>query len=277
MAFDWDQEEKVLSCRAFSSIISRALAMKRHHSTIIIVALCVAVMAVVYFIVLYRLSYRPDGKIGKEKGLTIEYTNQIIDMDVSSGIWKKIRPATIHLVPQSARVAYGNDEKDILVRGIFNDEEVAFLLEIYDESEDLGGLINPDACAVLLAPEEIPATAQMMGYESKVNIWHWSADRNAGRYDKIDQSVNVVRELVAEGPATQKPLAGQYVIGKGVYEPTRWRVIFKRKLAGRQMDAIDITPGTRMNIAFAVWDGSKTETFSRKSISILMPLIIGKK
>ncbi len=253
------------------------MVIKRYHSTIIIIALCVAVIAFVYFMVMYRMAYQPAGRIEKQNSLTIEYTNQFISLDAGSEIWKKIKPVTIHLLPQSARVAFGQDEKDIQVRGLFNDDEVAFLLEIEDESGDLGGLLNPDACAILLAPEDVPATAQMMGYESKVNIWHWSADRNFSRYVQGDQSVNVVNELVAVGPATQKPLAEQNVIGKGVYEGIKWQVIFKRKLAGKQEDGIEITPGTNMNIAFAVWDGSKTETFSRKSISILRPLIIGIK
>lgn len=259
------------------SLLSGKVYMKRHHITILIVSLCVIVMAIAYFIVLYRLAYHPSASLTQEKSLTIEYTNQVIDLDVNSEIWNTTKSTQVHLFPQSARVAYGQEEKDLQVKGLFNNEEIAFLLEFDDTSEDLGGLKNPDACAILLSPEDIPATAQMMGYESKVNIWQWSADRNKQRYVKGDQSIIVIRELVAEGPTTQKPLAHQFVIGKGEYQHTGWRVLFKRKLATSQPDEFEILPGTGMNIAFALWNGENLETFSRKSISILRPLIINKK
>ncbi len=127
-------------------------------------------MSVLYFVVLYRLSYSPSETLTVEEGFTVEYTNQVIDLAVNNKIWADVIPVNVKLLPQSARVAYGQEEKDILVRAIFNREEIAFLLEYADESEDLGGLINPDACAILLALEDAPATAQRMGYESKVNI-----------------------------------------------------------------------------------------------------------
>ena len=251
--------------------------MKRHHTTILVVSLCMATLSVLYFVVLRRSSYRPSETLTVEKEFIVETTNQVIDLDVRSSVWADVSPTNVQLFPQSARVAYGQEEKDILVRAVHNREEIAFLLEFDDESENIGGLIIPDACAILLAPDDATATAQMMGYESKVNIWHWSADRNDRRYGQDDQSVQVVRELISEGPTTQKPLAEQYVTGKGEYARTRWRVVFKRKLAKEQPDELKVSPDTRMQIAFAVWDGGKKETFSRKSISILRPLIISRK
>lgn len=251
--------------------------MKKHHRTIVVVALSVIVIFGTYFFVLYRMSYSLSGNLEKQESVRIGYTDRTFDLDVDSGVWKEVEPVKVHLFPQSARVAYGNEERDIMVRGIYNDEEIAFLIEFHDESENRGGLENVDACAILFAPGDAPVTAQMMGFESKVNIWQWKADRDTARFMKDDDSVNVIREFVAVGPATQKPLQNQNVDGRGEYDNSRWRVIFKRKLLSQQEDEFDIKPGNDMNIAFAVWDGKKLETFSRKSISILRPLILEEK
>ncbi len=249
--------------------------MKKHHRTIISITITVAVIGTAYFLFLYRMSYSQPKSLGQKKGMEIEQVYENIDLDTNSKIWNQVQPISIHLVPQSARVAFGRSEKDILVKAIFNDVEVAFLVEIKDDTEDLGGLTNPDSCAIMLAQKDVSATTQMMGYDSKVNIWQWAADRNAARYHKGDRSANVIRELIAEGPTTQRSLANEYVEWKGSYDDSTWRIIFKRKLSSRQADEFEIEPGTEMNIAFAVWDGSKVESFSRKSISILMPLVIG--
>lgn len=251
--------------------------MKRHHRTILIISLSVIVIFSVYFLVLYRMSYSIAGNLEKIKSLRIKYTDSALNLDVDGKVWENVKPVKIQLYPQSARVAFGNEERDIMVRGLYNDEEIAFLIVFEDESEDLGGLVNPDACAILFTPKGAPATAQMMGFESKANIWHWKADRDVARFREGDQSVNVIREFIAAGPATQKPLARQYVEGGGEYKNNSWKVIFKRKLISQQKDEFVIEPGNNLSIAFAVWDGGKLETFSRKSISILRPLIVEEK
>ena len=249
--------------------------MKKHHRTIINITITVALISTAYFIFLHRMSYSRPKSLGGEEGMTIEWTSEDFDLNMYNKIWDQAKPVSVHLVPQSARVAFGSREKDITVKAVFNDVEIAFMVEIKDDTEDLGGLTNPDSCAIMLGQKDVPATTQMMGYGSKVNIWQWSADRNADRYHEGDSSVNVIRELVAEGPTTQKALAREYVEGEGSYDGSAGRIIFKRKLSSRQTDELEIRPGTEMNIAFAVWDGSKIESFSRKSISILMPIVIG--
>jgi len=249
--------------------------IKRHHRTIIIIAISVTVLAVAYFVFLLRATSPLFRGRQRPEGMVITYTDQPLVLDPESSIWDSVEMQTVHLVPQSARVAFGKSERDIRVGSVRNDTEVAFLIEIDDDTEDLGGLANPDSCAIMLVPANGPAAAQMMGYESKANIWQWSADRNAARYQQDDQSVNVIRELVAEGPTTQRPLENEYVEGRGWYDGSTWRIIFKRKLRSLQADEYELRPGAEVSIAFAAWNGSEVESFSRKSISNLMPLQVG--
>ena len=251
--------------------------MKRHHKTILIVALSVAVILVVYFTVLYRLSHAVSGKLEEKETLAVSYINKAFDLDANNDLWKDIAPVRIHLLPQSARTPHGTTERDILVRMAHNNEEIAVLIEFNDESEDRTGPANPDACAVLFAPGDAPATAQMMGFGSIANVWQWLADRDARKYQAGDASVNVVRELFARGPGTQKELPGQNVEGRGEYGQGRWKVVFKRKLKSSQENELELKPGVDMNIAFAVWNGIKMESFSRKSISILRNLTLEEK
>jgi len=241
--------------------------IKRHHRTIIIIAISVTVLAVAYFVFLFRATSPLFRGRQRPEGMVITYTDQPLVLDPESSIWDSVEMQTVHLVPQSARVAFGKSERDIRVGSVRNDTEVAFLIEIDDDTEDLGGLANPDSCAIMLVPANAPAAAQMMGYESKANIWQWSADRNAARYQQDDQSVSVIRELVAEGPTTQRPLENEYVEGRGWYDGSTWRIIFKRKLRSLQADEHELRPGAEVSIVFAAWNGSEVESFSRKSIS----------
>jgi DMSO reductase family type II enzyme heme b subunit len=247
--------------------------MRENLRFILIVGIITLVLSLFYFVTVYSMSYKRNPP-EKEKELTVYYVDEQIPLDVNSEFWKNITPVRIHLQPQSARVPYGSDEREIFVRGVYNGSEIGFLVEFEDESENLGLPANPDACAILFVPGESPATSQMMGYNSKANIWHWLADRNLKRYREGDTTVNVVRELIATGPGTQTPMPKQLVEGKGEYTNGKWKVVFKRRLKRMQEDELDFGPGKNFKIAFAVWDGEKMESFSRKSISILRKLVL---
>jgi hypothetical protein len=67
-----------------------------------------------------------------------------------------------------------------------------------------------------------------------------------------------VEDLVAEGPGTLQPEAGIGSKGRGVRTQNGWSVAISRRLPA------GLTPGTRTQVAFAVWEGSQGETGSRK-------------
>jgi DMSO reductase family type II enzyme heme b subunit len=248
--------------------------MKGHFKTMLIFTVPLLGLSAIYFLIVYSMSQARSDVLIDQEPIVIRYTNLEIPLDPEAEYWKRIEPVKVHLVPQVARVPYGTEERDIWVKGAFNDREIGFHIEFEDDTENWGAPENPDACAILFVPEDSPATAQMMGYGSTANVWQWLADRDAERYVRGNENIQAVRELIASGPGTQTPLKDQNVEGKGVYRDGKWSVVFKRRLESRQEGELPFSSGTDKMIAFARWDGAKMESFSRKSIAILRTLTL---
>jgi len=149
--------------------------MKRHHKTIANTTLVVAILAIGYFYVLYDKIYLSDEIIEMKDNLTVRHFDKGFDLDVNAPFWENVKAEKIQLYPQAAKSPYGTSEKELWVKAAYNEEEIAFLIQFMDNTKDLGTPANPDACAILLTTEDAPATAQMMGYESKANVWQFFA------------------------------------------------------------------------------------------------------
>ena len=249
--------------------------MKPSTKAILAFSLPLVLLGALYFVVMYRVTRDRLVGVTEEAPLVVEYVRHDLPLDPLSDYWNGVDSSVIHLWPQNARVPYGTDERDVVVRTAYNDQEIAFLLQFADSSENREiAPTGTDACAVFIGPASSPAAAQMMGQDATGNIWHWLADRDAEQYQRGSDSVSAVVELVATGPGTQTPLALQTVAGRGDYRAGRWYVVFKRSLSSQQDDALALSPGTDMIVSFAIWDGAKLEAFAAKSISILRPLVL---
>lgn len=250
--------------------------MKASTRSVLTFSVPLLLLGVLYFAVMYRMTRDELVGVTAEEPLLIHYVQDTLPSDPSSDYWSAIDSTVIHLWPQNARVPYGIEERDVVVRGAYNDQEIAFLLEFADSTENRAvAPTGTDGCAVFIGPADSPAAVQMMGQDATGNIWHWLADRDAMQYQRLDDSVRAVLELVAAGPGTQTPLAQQTVVGRGEYRAGYWHVILRRNLASQQPDAIELSAGSDLIISFAVWDGAKREAFAAKSISIVRPLILG--
>ncbi len=249
--------------------------MNKTGLKILIVALIIITLVVGYFAISYRLDYPPrSGKMEVEEKLIVKYLSEDLPIDPFADVWNRVSPVEVHLYPQSARAPHGVSEKKLMVKGLYNDEKISFLVEFDDETENRTLPMNPDACAILFTPGEGPVARQMMGYGGSANVWYWLADKDLKRYQQGDETINVVRELIASGPGTQTPMKEQYVQGQGLYRNGKWSVVFQRQLASRQGDEFDFKTGSDQKIAFALWDGEKMESFARKSIAILRALVL---
>ncbi len=210
----------------------------------------------------------------EEEPLTIRPSGGPIPLDPGAELWTRVEPLDLRLYPQTARLPYGREERDLRIRAVYDDGEVAFLLEFDDATEDRDGGSSPDGCAIMLVPADAPATAQMMGHGSGANVWHWLADRDAEQHQRGSDSIQAVRTLIAAGPGTQVPMARQTVVGRGEYRDGRWRVVLKRSLASHQEGEIALEPGGTQRVSFAVWNGGAGERLASKSIAILRTLTL---
>jgi hypothetical protein len=77
-----------------------------------------------------------------------------------------------------------------------------------------------------------------------------------------------VQDLIAEGPGTLRPAADSRSEGRGVRSHDGWVVILSRPLPK------GVAPGSRTQVAFAVWQGSHQEAGARKMRSPWIPLLV---
>ena len=171
--------------------------------------------------------------------------------DPMAPAWNSAAPSEFPLSPQvhwPVRILEVTAQS-VKVRALHDGKQVAILLEYKDPSED-----PDDAAALEFMVGDKKAhfahgqpMAQVEG--GAVNIWYWK--------NKDGKAL----DMTAKGFGTLKPQEDQDVAAKGVYQNGTWKVVFSRPLstANAQFDA-QIKPGDFINIAFAVWDGKKTES-----------------
>lgn len=68
------------------------------------------------------------------------------------------------------------------------------------------------------------------------------------------------------GTLEPQPPEDQDVEGKGIWTNGRWAVVIRRPRRGRGQD-VEIPPGSRIPVAFAVWDGSAGDRDGQKSVT----------
>ena len=184
--------------------------------------------------------------------------------DPNAAIWNTAPQASF---PMSPQVHWQNriqevTVKDVKVRALHDGNQVAFLLEYADPTED------PDDAAALefMVGDKKAHFAHgqpMMQVEGgPVNIWYWK------NKDKKGVDMN------AMGFGTLKVQPHQDVKASGAYSSGTWKIVFSRPLATEHAEEdTQIIPGNFINVAFAVWDGRKdgsgelVEKGSQKAVS----------
>ena len=82
---------------------------------------------------------------------------------------------------------------------------------------------------------------------------------------------NPVEDLIAEGPGSLSPARATQSSGKGERTPSGWSVVIARPIPA------GLAPGTRSQVAFAVWEGSHQEGGSRKMRTGWIPMSLKAK
>ena len=196
----------------------------------------------------------------------------------SSPVWEKAEYTSFWLVPQMiAKERHFKPSLDsVSVKVVYNDKEIAFLLEWDDRTKSVpgdakaeeiaAGEVFRDGVAIQL-PVVVPEGSEKpyfaMGDKAKpVSVWFWQSETTTepqrlklleGKgFDKIEE-----RDPSAIG-----------LTARGVYDHGTWRVVMKRPLLTKEKDKdIQFVEGKFIPVAFAAWDGSNGEKGSKHELT----------
>ncbi len=78
-----------------------------------------------------------------------------------------------------------------------------------------------------------------------------------------------MENVTAVGPQTVTPLPenSQKVMGKGVWDGQKWRVVFVRKTKSDSKQKVNFIKGESIPIGFAIWNGSERDRNGQKLVS----------
>jgi DMSO reductase family type II enzyme heme b subunit len=165
----------------------------------------------------------------------------------------------------------------ISAKALYNDSEIAILIEWDDRTKSLPG----DAKAIEIADGEVFEDAVAVQWpvtiprESErpyfghgdaswpVNIWYWRSEGGA-------QAPQTVRLLNAKGikEVEDRDPVVSGLKAVGVYDRGTWRVVMKRPLKTNDpAKDIQLEEGRFIPVAFAAWDGSNGEKGSRHELT----------
>jgi DMSO reductase family type II enzyme heme b subunit len=177
----------------------------------------------------------------------------------------------------------------IRVRSLYNEKEVAVLVEWDDSSKDDRLEVDKfvDAVAIQLLPPESKGRGRaffgMGDKKQAVNIWYWRADSEIDLKDRFafktdfpnplhvsaKPLISPVEDLSAANPGTLtlQPRGSQDVKGRGVWADGKWHVLFRRSLKTGDLNDMKFRIGGQYPIAFAVWEGALGNVNGKKAIT----------
>ncbi len=227
-------------------------------------------------------------------------------LDGSAPEWQSILPVFLPTTAQQITPPMGGGTVERLaVRAVHWNDRLYMMLEWADSTADLSSDRYEqfsDAAAIELPAEAGSAVPFVcMGQaDQAVNIWQWRGDqeqpvprladngyvdfypstddlyytaRAAG--NPLSQSGrSPVQNLVAGGFGTLQPSNSGGLDGYGVYSGGRWMVVFSRSFEPDGELQPSFSGDRPIDVAFAVWNGSKNERDGIKSVSSFTRLVI---
>lgn len=225
-------------------------------------------------------------------------------MDGSAPEWQSILPVFLPTTSQQSTPPMGGGAIErIGVRAVHFADRIYVMMEWSDRTPDMYSFHHEsftDAAAIQFpaaAGSEVPAIC-MGQADQAVNIWQWRADQQnlplalpengyVDSYPSTDdlyftaraaenplsqtESRSAISNLVAGGFGTLEASAHADLVGDAVHMDGRWMVVFSRSLetTAEMQPNLGSDP---IDVAFAVWDGSKGERNGIKSVSSFIRL-----
>ena len=210
---------------------------------------------------------------------------------VDDASWQEVPASTFRLVPNIIKEErlFTPLNDTISVRVLYNQSEIAFLLEINDRTESIpGGAVMtqlPDAdetmysdAVALQFPKEkaystTPVEKPLFRHgdpKHSTTIWYW----NAGSVEPEVKSSTVLFD--ASGPNSRLAMRSgdNDLSGSGTWQDGRWRVLLKRQrgISDKPDNSVDsgdliFKKGQFIPVSFANWEGNNGESGSRHTMT----------
>ena len=216
---------------------------------------------------------------------------------VQDATWQQAPASTFLLVPNIIKEdrLFTPLNDSVSVRILYNETEIAFLLEINDRTESRpgGSIVSQlpdksekmysDAIALQFPKEDAYATTPVEkplfrhgDKKHSTTIWYW----NAGSIEPAVESRSVL--LDATGPNSKLAMrpGDNDLVALGEWQDGRWRVLFKRPRGipaqSAQAEHENITAdsgdlifrkGQFIPVSFANWDGNNNEVGARHTLT----------
>jgi DMSO reductase family type II enzyme heme b subunit len=149
---------------------------------------------------------------------------------------------------------------EVRLRQLHNGEALFFLME-WDDPQPDTQITNIDTftdAAAVMFPIEEDAPLLVMGSEDQpINVWFWRADWARPR------------NITAVGHSTSVRLGEAPLAARSAWVDGVWRVVIARPFQADwpAEEAVALSPGVSVSVAFAVWEGSNQERGGIKAIT----------
>ncbi len=229
---------------------------------------------------------------GKRKVIEAVSVVNELPSSVDDEAWAQAPGSTFRLVPNIVKeerlFAPLNDA--VTVRALYNDSEIAFLLEVNDRTESRPGgpvtrffpagadqTMYADAFAIQFPKEGAYATAPVEkplyrhgDAAHHTTIWYW----NAGAVEPPVQPQAMLLDasgpdnrLIPRQPPSPGNEAGRDLVARGDWQDGRWRVLMKRPRNNGDSSDINFPKGQFIPVSFANWDGNNGEVGSKHTFA----------
>ncbi|MCF6363473.1 MAG: c-type cytochrome [Gammaproteobacteria bacterium] len=169
----------------------------------------------------------------------------------------------------------------VTVRVLYNDEDIAFLLEVNDRTDSRPGekvsmrvqdrryRLNPDALAIRFPRVDAVETGPQLliphylhgNNTNPTTQWYW----NAGSLEPPQPASKLLMDAI--GPAQKLTLRtnDHSLDAQGQWEQGRWRVLMKHPREASNGRDVSFNEGLLIPVSFLNWDGSNGEILDRNT------------
>ena len=240
----------------------------------------------------YTYSLRSDNSAPGERAVIegVEVANEL-PSGVDDEAWQMAPATTLRLVPNMIKEErlFTPLNDAITIRVLYNDSEIAFLLEVNDRTDSRPGgpvvtqlpdedlPMHSDAFAIQFPKEGAYTTAPVEKPQYRhgdtahsTTIWYW----NAGAVEPpIESQATLLDATGSDNRLIARASSGD-LVARGNWEDGRWRVLMTRPRNSDGSPDLIFRKGQFIPVSFANWDGNNGEVGSKHTFTTWFWLLL---